>query len=279
VSLLELLQVDFLRHAVLAGLLAGVLCGIVGTFVVVKRLVFVSGGVTHAAFGGLGICFFLGLDPRLGAAVVAVLSGWLLAAGGGRRGRSHDATIGVLWAVGMAVGMVFLAKTPGYAPNLMTYLFGSILTVRGSDVALTLGLVAVVVTLLALYYKELVAVAFDEDFAAVQGVPVQRVMLLMMTAIALTVVFLIQLVGIILVIALLTIPPLVALRWAGSFPAAIAWASAVAVATTLGGLALSYAADLPSGPAIVLLGAVLLAASHLLGRWRGGGAASRGRTS
>jgi zinc transport system permease protein len=245
----------FMLHAVLAGLLAAVLCGVVGTFVVVKRLVFISGGVSHAAFGGLGLFYFLGLDPRLGAAAVAVAVALTLAAGGEGRGRSHDAVIGILWAVGMALGVVFLYKTPGYAPSLMTYLFGNILAVERSDVLLTLGLVVVVLAAYALYSKELVAVAFDEAFAAVQGVPVRRVHTALLIAVALAVVFLIQLVGIVLVIALLTIPPVIGLRLAASFPAVVAIATAVGVAMTLGGLAVSYAVDLPSGPAIVLLGA------------------------
>jgi zinc transport system permease protein len=191
-----------------------------------------------------------------------------LARAGAGRGRSHDATIGTLWAVGMAVGVVFLHLTPGYAPNLMTYLFGNILTVSAEDVALTGALVAALLVLLALYWKELVAVAFDEAFAAVQGVPVRRVVTLLLVAVALAVVFLIQLVGSLLAIALLTIPATIALRVVRGFGAVMATASAVAAAMTLGGLALSYAFDLPSGPAIVLLGtAMLLLASPGRRRW------------
>ena len=267
-SLRALLALDFVRHALAAGLLAAALCGIVGTFVVVKRLVFLTGGVSHAAFGGLGICYFLGADYRWGAAAAAVGSALALSRAGAGRGRSHDATIGTLWAVGMAVGVVFLHLTPGYAPNLMTYLFGNILTVSAQDVALTSALVAVLVLLLALYWKELVAVAFDEAFAAVQGVPVRRVVTLLLVAVALAVVFLIQLVGSLLAIALLTIPATIALRVVKGFGAVMATASAMAAAMTLGGLALSYAFDLPSGPAIVLLGtAMLLLASPGRRRW------------
>ena len=266
-SLRELLALDFVRHALAAGLLAAALCGIVGTFVVVKRLVFLTGGVSHAAFGGLGICYFLGIDYRWGAAAAAVGSALALAGAGRGRGRSQDAVIGTLWAVGMAVGVVFLHLTPGYAPNLMTYLFGNILTVGRADVLLTAALVAVLLLLLALFWKELVAVAFDEAFAAVQGVPVRRVLTLLLVAVALSVVFLIQLVGSLLAIALLTIPPTVALRLFHGFGAVMAAASAVAAAMTLGGLALSYAFDLPSGPAIVLLGAAMLLLAGTARRW------------
>ncbi len=267
--MLELLSYDFLRNAVLVGLLASVLCGVVGTFVVVKRLVFLAGGVAHAAFGGLGVFYFLGADPRIGAVATALLAGLALANPGHAgptaqaRGRSHDALIGILWAVGMAFGVAFLAKVPGYAPNLMAYLFGDILTVRGVDVLLTLGVVVLVLVFLALFFKESVAVAFDEEYAAVQGVPVRRVRMVLMLLTALSVVFLLQLVGLILVIALLTIPPVIALRLARSFPAVIGLAIAVGAVMTEGGLALSYVYDLPSGPAIVLLGAALLAVVDL----------------
>lgn len=259
---LDLLSYDFIRHAVVAGLLAAVLCGVVGTFVVVKRLVFLAGGVAHAAFGGLGICYFLGVDPRLGAAGAAVVSALALANPGGAGGagsRSHDARIGILWAVGMALGVVFIYKLPGYAPNLMAYLFGNILTVRESDVLLTLGVTVVVAVLFLLFFKESVALAFDEEFAAVQGVPVRTARIVLMLLTALSVVFLLQLVGIVLVIALLTIPPVVALRFAGGFGAVVGLSIAIGVVMTQGGLALSYLYDLPSGPAIVLLGAALLA--------------------
>ncbi|HXT21513.1 MAG TPA: metal ABC transporter permease [Thermoanaerobaculia bacterium] len=261
----HLLSFEFVRHALVAGLLASVLCGVVGTFVVVKRLVFISGGISHAAFGGLGICYYLGVDYRWGASAVAVGSALALAGAGRDRGRSHDATIGILWAVGMAVGIVFLHLTPGYAPNLQTYLFGNILTVTAQDVKLTAGLVVVLLALLALFWKELVAVAFDEAFAAVQGVPVRLALAGLMVAIALAIVFLIQLVGTLLVIALLTIPPALALRLANGFFAVMATATAAGALMTLGGLAVSYSFDLPSGPAVVLLGAALLL---LVDGWR-----------
>lgn len=253
-----LLSYDFVRNAVVAGLLASVLCGVVGTFVVAKRLVFLAGGVAHAAFGGLGFCYFLGVDPRAGAVGAAVVSALALANPGHGHGRSHDARIGILWAVGMALGVVFIYKIPGYAPNLMAYLFGNILTVQVSDVLLTLGVTLVVAVLLAAFFKESVALAFDEEFAAVQGVPVRAARILLMLLTALSVVFLLQLVGIILVIALLTIPPVIALRFARSFGTVVLVSIGIGLVMTQGGLAISYLYDLPSGPAIVLLGAALL---------------------
>ncbi len=261
-SLFEALSYDFLRHAVVAGVLAAALCGVVGTFVVVKRLAFVSGGISHAAFGGLGLCYFLGLDPILGAVGVSLLSALLLGMVDTDRLKAQDALIGVLWAVGVAVGVVFLARTPGYAPNLMTYLFGNILMVTRRDLWLTLALSAVVLLVLGLFFKGFVAVSFDETFAAVQGAPVRLLTTLLLMLVALTVVLLIQVVGILLVIALLTIPPLAALLLFKDLRAVLLASVLIGVGITLAGLALSYLYDLPSGPAIVLLGAALLAAVY-----------------
>lgn len=259
-ELAELLSYGFLRNSIAAGLAAAVLCGVVGTFVVVRRLVFLGGGIAHAAFGGLGACYWAGIDPRIGAAAVAVLSALLLGRAERDRGRSEDAVIGVLWAVGMAVGIVFLHATPGYAPDLMTYLFGNILTVSDGDVLLTAGLVVVVLVLLALWFKELTALAFDPEFAAVQGVPVRAAGTLLLVLVALSVVLLIHLVGILLVIALLAIPPAISLMLVHRFGLVMLLSTVIGAAITLGGLALSWAWDLPSGPVIVLLGAALMLA-------------------
>ena len=261
-ALTDLLSHELLRNAVWAGLLASILCGILGTFVVVKRLVFLGGGISHAAFGGLGLCHFLGLPPLWGAGAVAVISAAVLGMTGratAGRAKSADAVIGILWAVGMAVGVVFLHLTPGYAPNLMSFLFGSLLAVTRTDVWITLGFVVLLLGILALFYDELVAVTFDQEFAAVQGVAVTWFMTLLLMLIALGLVLLIQLVGILLVLALLTIPPVIALRFARRLPTVMVLSTLLGMVMTLGGLALSYAWDLPSGPAIVLLGAVGLA--------------------
>ena len=254
----EALSYDFMRHAVLAGVLASVLCGVIGTFVVVKRLAFISDGISHAAFGGMGVCFFLGIDPLLGAIPVALACALALGAVDRETIRSYDALIGVLWAVGMAVGVVFVYKTPGYAPNLMTYLFGNILLVSRHDVTVILALAVSVLALLFLFFKGIVAVAFDEVFARVRGVRVRLLMSLLLTMIALSVVILIQVVGIILVVALLTIPSVISLMLWRDLKAVLAGSVLIGVAITLGGLILSFYFDFPSGPAIILLGAVLL---------------------
>lgn len=255
-DLSALLSYEFAQNALLAGLLASVLSGVVGTFVVVKRLVFIAGGISHAAFAGLGICYYLGMNPLIGAVIVAVLAalllGWL---GEGGKGRGQDAFIGILWAAGMALGIVFIHMTPGYAPNLMTYLFGDILTVARTDVWLLTALVIITLLIMGILYRPFVAVAFDETFARVQGVPVTLVNQILLVLVALAVILLIQVVGIVLLIALFTLPPVIALMLAArSFALVLLVAVLVGMIMTTGGLAGSYWLDLPSGPAIVLFG-------------------------
>ncbi|HEY3491571.1 MAG TPA: metal ABC transporter permease [Solirubrobacterales bacterium] len=268
-SFFDALSYEFLRNALLAGLIASVLCGVVGTFVVVKRLAFLSDGLSHAAFGGMGVCFYLGIDPLIGAVALSLAAAIGLGSVNSETVRSYDTFIGVLWAVGMAVGIVFLYLTPGYAPNLMTYLFGNILLVTQRDIMTILVFAVAVLGILGLFFQGIVAVAFDEVFARVQGVRVRLLMTLLLTMIALTVVVLIQVVGIILVVALLTIPPVIALMLFKDLRSVMVSSVLVGVGITLGGLALSFYFDLPSGPAIILLGAALLAVVFTLKKLSG----------
>jgi len=269
-SLLHALSYEFMRNAVWAGVLAAVLCGVVGPFVVVKRLAFLADGISHAAFGGMGVCFYFGLDPLLGAAAVALGCALTLGLLDTEAIRSYDAVIGVLWAVGLAVGIVFVYKTPGYAPNLMTYLFGNILLVTRHDLVVVVALAVSVLAILAVFFKGIVAVAFDEVFAKVQGAPVRLLLTLLFTIIALSIVLLIQVVGIILVVALLTVPPVICLLFLKDLRSVIAGSVLLGIGMTLGGLALSYSYDLPSGPAIILLGAAVLAVVYAGRKLRGG---------
>lgn len=259
----ELFALDFFRNALVAGLLASVLCAVVGTLVVLKRLVSISGGVAHAAFGGLGAAYHFGFSPRLGAMAVAALSAVGLGFLDGEKARRQDAAIGVLWAVGMAVGLLLIHLTPGYAPNLVGILFGNILLVDPTDLAIAAVADVVVLALLALLGKEITAVAFDEESARLAGVPARAYSILLLGLVAVSVVVLLQLVGIVLVIALLTLPPLVALRLARGLRAVILVAAAVGALVTTGGLLLAVRFDLPAGPVMVLLGALLLGLVHL----------------
>jgi zinc transport system permease protein len=261
-----LFELELFRNALWASLLASVLCGVVGTLVVLKRMVALSGGVAHGAFGGLGIAYHLGFEPRWGAMAVALLSAVGLGFVGDERARGQDAAIGVLWAVGMAVGLIFLHLTPGSAPNLMGFLFGNILLVTPADLRLAAFADFLLLLLLAVCGRELVTVAFDEEHARVQGLPTRLYSTLLLVLAAFSVIVLLQLVGIVLVVALFTLPPLVALRLFRSLRAVLLGAVGVGAFVTVGGLLVSFHLDLPSGPVTVLLGALLLGAAQLLPR-------------
>jgi zinc transport system permease protein len=267
-KMLEALQYEFMRNALMAGLLAAVACGIVGVYVVVKRIVFISGGIAHASFGGIGLGYFLGISPILGALVFSVASG--LAIGGiTRRTRlPADTAIGILWAIGMALGVIFIYLTPGYAPDLMSYLFGNILTVPMSDLLLMLVLDAVIIGIVVIFYKEYLILSFDEEYATAVGMPVERLYLLLLAMIALTVVVLIRVVGMILVIALLTFPAAMARQYTHNMKKMMLLSVIFGFLFTLGGLWLSYELKLPSGATIILLGGIVLTISFGLSRYR-----------
>jgi zinc transport system permease protein len=266
--MLEALQYEFMRNALMAGLLAAVACGIVGVYVVVKRIVFISGGIAHASFGGIGLGYFLGISPIIGALVFSVASG--LAIGGITRKTKlpADTAIGILWAIGMALGVIFINLTPGYAPDLMSYLFGNILTVPVSDILLMLVLDAVIIGIVVFFYKEYLILSFDEEYATAVGMPVERLYLLLLAMIALTVVVLIRVVGMILVIALLTFPAAMARQFTHDMKRMMLLSVIFGFLFTLGGLWLSYELKLPSGATIILLAGIVLAISFGVSRLR-----------
>ncbi|MBN1152921.1 MAG: metal ABC transporter permease [Dehalococcoidia bacterium] len=257
--MIEALEYEFMRNALAAGMLAAVACGIVGVYVVVKRMVFISGGIAHTSFGGVGLGYFLGINPIVGALLFALASGVTIGLVTRRTRLPEDTAIGVLWAIGMAVGIVLIELTPGYAPDLMSYLFGNILTVPAGDLVLMLVLDAVILGIVVAFYKEYLVVSFDEEYATSVGMPVERLWLLLLGMIALTVVVLIRVVGMILVIALLTFPAATARRFTHDLKTMMALSVAFGAAFTLGGLALSYALKMPSGATIILLSGLTLA--------------------
>jgi len=264
--MLEALQYEFMRNALMAGLLAAIACGIVGVYVVVKKIVFISGGIAHASFGGIGLGYFLGINPIIGALFFSLASG--LAIGGITRKTRlpADTAIGVLWAVGMALGVIFINLTPGYAPDLMSYLFGNILTVPVSDILLMLILDAVIIGIVTALYKEYLILSFDEEYGAAIGMPVEKLYLLLLAIIALTVVILIRVVGMILVIALLTFPAAMARQFTHNMKTMMLLSVFFGFLFTLGGIWLSYLLKLPSGATIILLGGTVLAISFGVSR-------------
>ena len=243
----------FMQNAVIIGLLASVACGVMGTYVVVKRIVFISGGISHAVLGGMGIAYYYGYHPIHGAVVSALVAAVVIGLVSVRYHQYEDTIIGALWATGMAVGILFIYKTPGYSIDLMSYLFGNILMVKRESVYLLASLDALIIVLVFLFYKRFLAVCFDEEYSELQGIGVVTTYLLLLCLIALTVVILIQVVGIILVIALLTLPAATARYYARSLVQMMILASFLGAVFTTSGLIVSYQPNLPAGATIILI--------------------------
>ena len=262
--MIELLQFEFMRNALVAGILASVVCGIIGPYVVVNRIVFISGGISHAAFGGIGLGYLVGMNPIWGAVLFSLASAFGI--GGVSRWTSlrQDTAIGIMWAIGMALGVIFIGLSPDYAPDLFGYLFGNILTVPFSDIVAMSVLAAIVVLVVSLLYKELLAFSFDQEFATVAGVPVGQLYFLLLCLIALTVVVLIRIVGVILVIALLTIPAAISGRLTHNLKKMMLLSILLGAIFTLCGLWLSALLNLASGATIILVAGTAFLISTLL---------------
>ncbi len=250
-ELLELFTYDFFQKAFLSAIFASISCGIIGTYIVSRRIVFISGGITHASFGGIGIAFFLGLNPLLGAIVFAVLSALGIQLFTHKAGIREDSSIAIWWSLGMALGIIFVFITPGYTPNLMSYLFGNILTVTNSELWMMFALNVVILTFFSLFYRKVLYIAFDEEFAKASGIPVALYNYLLIILIALTVVLNIRVVGIILILSLLTIPQATANLFTKDFKKLIILSTLFAFLGTISGLLISYFANIPSGATII----------------------------
>lgn len=250
---MNILEYSFFQNALLGSLLASVLCGFIGTYIVTRRLVFISGGITHASFGGIGLGVFLGINPILSAMVFSVLSAfgvqWMSRRGDVR----EDSAIAVFWTFGMSLGIICCFLSPGFMPDLPSFLFGSILTISQADLWLLATLLVVVVLVFALLYRTILSVAFDVDFARSQRLPVAFIEYLMMALIALTIVSTLRMVGIVLSISLLTIPQMSANVLTHNFKHMIAWSIALGWVDCLMGLGLSYALNVPSGASIIFV--------------------------
>lgn len=255
--MLDLLQYSFFSNALLIGILSGITCGIIGSFVVIKKISFISGSIAHASFGGIGLAYFLGFSPVLGAVFFSFLSALSIGFINKSNKRQEDSSIGAIWAIGMAIGLVFIHFTHGYVADLMTYLFGNILLSTTQDLWYILFLNLFIIASVVYLYKWLVAFIFDEEFAIVTNVPVFPLYLFFLILVALSVVVLIRTVGVILVIALLTLPASSAQLLSKNFKHIIGWAIFLAVFENLSGVILSYYLNLPSGPVIILLAAVV----------------------
>jgi zinc transport system permease protein len=269
----------FLRYALAAGLLSSVACGVVGSYVSARRITYMAGGIAHSVLGGMGAARYLQvvmgwdwLHPLHGAVLAALVAAVIIGLVSLRWRESEDVVISAIWAIGMATGVLFIWRTPGYSENLMSYLFGNILMVTPGNLWLVAALDAVVVVAGLAFYRQLVALCFDEEFARLRGVNVELYFLMLLCLTALTVVLLVTVVGLVMVIALLSLPVAVAGRFSRSLWQVMILAALLSAVFTTAGLAISYGADLPAGATtIVLAGAVYLvvaAGSALAGRLR-----------
>jgi len=257
-------QYEFMRNAVIAAVLVNIACGIVGTYVVIKKIVFVSGDISHAAFGGIGLGYLLGINPIVAAIPFSLLSAITIGLISKRSKLSEDAAIGIIWAVGMASGIIFINLTPGYAPDLFSYLFGNILTIPVSDLYIMLVMDFIIILIVALFFKEFNATSFDEEFSTVIGIPNRILYLVLLCMVALSVVVLIRIVGIILVIALLTIPSSICRQFTYNMKKLIISSIVTGIILTITGLWISYLLDLASGATIILLLALVFLLSFFI---------------
>ena len=255
--MIEALHYEFMRNAVVAGLLLSISCGIIGSLVVVNRMVLISGGIAHAAYGGIGIAFFFGIPPLLGASLFSVVIAGIIGMLTFENRHRSDTIIGVLWASGMALGVILIDLTPGYHVDLMSYLFGSILTIPAGDIRLMGALDVIIVLTVIFYYRDFLALSYDEQFASLRGVPVKILYFGLLALASLTIVMTIRLVGLILVIALLTIPTFMAEKAARSLGWMMVFSGMLSILFTIAGLWLSYRLNVTSGAAIIMVAAVV----------------------
>ena len=250
-DILELLHYTFFQHALLGSLFASIACGIIGTYIVTRRLVFISGGITHASFGGIGLGLYAGISPLLSAAIFSVLSSFGVEWLSKRKDMREDSAIAVFWTFGMAVGIIFSFLAPGFTPDLSAFLFGNILTITPTDILL-LAILSVLLTLFfTLFLNPIICIAFDREFACSQRIPVALFEYILMMFIALTIVSCLRMVGIVLAISLLTLPQMTANLFTHSFKKIIWWSVIIGYAGCLGGLFISYKLQVPSGAAII----------------------------
>lgn len=263
-SFIELFSYRFFTNALLAAVLASVTCGIIGSYIVSKRIVFISGGITHASFGGIGIGYFFGFSPILGAMFFGVLSALGIEYMSKKTDVREDSVIAILWSLGMAVGIIFVFLTPGYSANLMSFLFGNILTVSTLNLQMLLALTIVLIIIFTTMFKTILFVAFDEEYARAIKLPVKTINYLLITLVALTIVLNIRVAGIILVLSLLTIPQTIAGIFTSNFKRMILISVITGMVGSFSGLLTSYFFDIPSGAAIIFLLVLIFAIARII---------------
>lgn len=256
----------FVRYAVASVFFLAVISGVVGSYIVSRRMVFAAGGITHASFGGIGLAFYLGLNPTIGALAFAVATAlcvnWVSEHGGVR----HDSAIAMLWSLGMAIGVIFLSLSPGYAPNLMGFMFGDLLAVSGADVVANAVMALLCVVCAVVFYRPLLYSSFDPVYARLSGWHPSLVSALASVFVALAISLSIKAVGIILVLSVFSIPQAIAMSFAHTLPRIMVLSGIVAFVGAFVGLVLSFFFDLPSGAIITAILALALIVVKLFKR-------------
>ena len=242
----------FITYAVVIGIITAILSGIIGTFVVIKKISYISGGIAHSVLGGIGVAYFFNLQPIIGAFAAAVLAAVIIGLVSLKNNQHEDTMISALWAIGMAVGIIFMHKTPGYNADLITYLFGNILMVSSSDIILALVLMLLVVVTVFLFYRQFLFISFDQEFAWIRGLNVTFIYILLLILISVTVVVLVRIVGLILVIALLRLPGAISSLFTKRAFNMMMLSIFLGIIFTVGGIFISYQSNLPTGATIIL---------------------------
>ncbi|MDE7153648.1 MAG: metal ABC transporter permease [Muribaculaceae bacterium] len=261
---MELLEYPFFRNALIGLIIINIAAAMIGTYIISRRLVAISGGITHACFGGLGLGYFLGLNPIVMAAVFSIASSLGVETLSSRYRLREDSAIAVIWAVGMAVGVIFVFLTPGYVPELNSFLFGNILTVSSNDLIIFTIYTVVLALFFALFFNKIVAVAFDRDFARVSGLPVTFINTLMTVLVALCIVLTIKLVGIMLLMSMLSLPQLIAEMFTHRFKSLIFLSGAIGIAGSIIGLFLSAYINVPCSALIVAVYAIIFVIGKII---------------
>jgi zinc transport system permease protein len=254
--MLEIFEYDFMINALLASVLSSIACGIIGSYIVVKRLVFLSGGIAHSAYGGIGLGYLFSFNPILGAVGSSVISAIFISKMRKNKSENEDILIGIIWAFGMALGVLFIGLAPGYAPDLMSYLFGNILTVSVNELYLMAFADLIIIFSVTFFYRQFQAITFDEEYSQTTGLNIDLYYLILFILIAVSIVLLIKLVGIILVLALLTIPAAISKFFSTSLYKMMVTSVMFGLTFTIVGLLLSYSLNLPSGSAIIILSVI-----------------------
>ena len=263
-EILQLFEYGFIQNAFAAALLMSVSCGIIGTYIVSRRMVFISGGITHSSFGGVGIGYYLGFPPLAGAAIFAILAALITENLTRKKVLRNDSIIAIMWSLGMALGIIFVYLTPGYAPNLMSFLFGSIITVTATDLWFMFALTFTVVLFFSILFRPILYISFDEQFARTRGIPVMLMNYLLIILVALTIVLSIRVAGIILVLSILTIPQNIANIFTNRFGEIMIISVILGFFASMIGLVISYYLDIPSGATIIFSLVLMYLAARIM---------------